>query len=492
MKFKLLLGIAVALATSFFIVSCDDDIDTIGSGIQPDIDDIFMDVDQVYLTAETVDLGDKVYLRTDKALLGVLDDPILGKTKADFMAEFSSYHTAFKLGHDGEAKVDSVQFFMQYYNSSISGDTLSPMGITIYELDKELDANFYTNVDISKYTNKKNILGQRYFLHSELQRVKDENGKQVAKNVYIDLDKSIGEKLYKAWKADKHVLDSPNTLKKVLRGIYVTNEFNNKALIGIDNANKLIDVRVFYSYLGKKKNEPTIDSTFTDAILLQINGTALQLNSVVDTPNPNLFKPYTLEDKDARTYLKAPAGVVTKVTIPLEEIRKKAKEKTGTDKYTINSSVFKFVGMTEAEKDLKIARRPSNLLFINKDSLENFFLNSKTIDGVSSLLMMRNTWTESKVTKTDNTYRFINLSSSTQSYSDNIANLINHYVAKEKDKEEKTKNLEFYVIPVDVVTETNSGRVYARNALTPMSAIFRTDKDNMKMSLMFSKYNEIK
>lgn len=489
MKFKLLLSIAVALATSFFIISCDDDIDTIGSGIQPDIDDIFMDVDQVYLTAETVDLGDNVYLRTDKALLGVLDDPIFGKTKADFMAEFSSYHPTFKVGHDGKATVDSVQFFMQYYNSSISGDTLSPIGITIYELEKELDANFYANVDISKYTSKKKILGQRLFLHSELQKVVDSNGAQVAKNLYVELDKSFGEQLYNAWVADKSVLDNPNTLKKALRGIYVTNEFNNKALIGIDNSNKLIDVRVYYSYLGKKKNEPTVDSTFTDAILLQVNGNALQLNSVVDTPNPDLFKPYSLEDKEARTYLKAPAGVVTKVTIPLEEIKKKAKEKTGTDKYTINSSVFKFTGMTEAEKDLKITNRPSSLLFINKDSLENFFLNSKTINGLSSLLMMRNTWTESNVAKTDNTYRFVSMSSSSQSYSDNISNLINHYAVKE---EQKDKDLEFYVIPVDVITESSTGRIYARNSLMPMSAILRTDKDNMKMTLMFSKYNEIK
>ncbi len=491
MKFKLLLGIAVALATSFFIVSCDDDIDTIGSGIQPDQDDIFMDVDQVYLTAETVDLGDNVYLRTNKALVGMLDDPILGKTKADFMAEFSSYHTTFKVGHDGKATVDSVFFTMIYENGAISGDSLSPMGITLYELDKELDANFYTNVDVTKYTSKQTILGQRLFLHSQLRKVVD-GTTHYGKQLDIDVDKRFGEKLYTAWTKDKTVLDDPQKLKKVLPGIYVTNEFNNKALIDIYDTNSYVNLRVYYSYLGKKKNEPTVDSTFTDIILLQLNGNALQLNSVVDTPNPDLLKTYSPEDKEARTYLKTPAGVVTQITIPLEEIRKKAKEKTGTDKYTINSSVFKFVGMTEAEKDLKIAKRPSNLLFINKDSLENFFLNSKTIDGVSSLLMMRNAWTESNVTKTDNTYRFVNLASSTQSYSDNIANLINHYVAKEKDKEEKTKDLVFYVIPVDVVTETNSGRVYARNSLTPMSAILRTDKDNMKMSLMFSKYNEIK
>lgn len=503
MKFKLLLSIAVAIATTLFIASCDDTLDTIGSGIQPDVDDIVMEADQVVITAETAHLGKDVYLRTNRALLGMFEDETLGSTKSDFMAELFTANAKFDVKFDNvnKGRIDSVYFAMRYASSTVVGDTLSPMGISIYELDKPLKPNFYTSVNPLDYTDKTTMLGQRYFIHSELPRGKSSDG-VIVHNIYVDLNKSFGQKIYNAWELDPTVLNSPENLKKVTRGIYVTSDFNKKTLIELIDANQQLDVVIFYQYWTKKVHEPTVDSLVNATLPLQISGGALQLNSVIDTPNEELLKPYEKDPEKydpknmPRTYIKAPAGVVTKITIPLAEIREKAKKKTGSDKYTINSAVFSLTGMTEAEKKLGINKRPDRLLFINKDSIENFFLKSKTIDGISTLLMSRDGRSSStgqiNESSTKNTYHFVTMTSSGEARNNNISDLINHYIENEKDKAEKSETLEFYLIPIDMERETTTGAIYARNALSPSAAILRTDEDNMKMSLMFSKYSEIK
>lgn len=96
---------------------------------------------------------------------------------------------------------------------------------------------------------------------------------------------------------------------------------------------------------------------------------------------------------------------------------------------------------------------------------------------------------------TTNIYNFVygNIASSTVN---NIANLINHYMDYYKGKD-NIPDLKYLVIPVSTKTQsstTSSGssvtmytNVY--NLMTPASAIFRTDVNNMKMGLIFSNYN---
>lgn len=503
MKFKSLASLAVAIATTFFIVSCDDDINTIGQGIQPGTDNIQMEIDSVFITAETVKLDEDVYLRTNGALLGSLEDPIMGKTKSEFLAEFFCANSEFKLGYDGKAQVDSVFFSMSYYNQSVVGDTLSPMAVNVYELNlgKNLRNNFYTNVDPAEYSDKKVVLGQRYFKHADLDKFYNTSTKQeLGKHLYVELDKSYGQNLYEEWKKRKDetgfdLLKNSANLKTYLKGIYVTSDMNNKMLLGIYDSNKQIQVVICYSYKLKKVHDPKVDSVVVRTLPLQLGGGALQLNSIVDT------SPTIDQTAEPKAYVKSPVGYVTKLKIPLAEIRKKAEEKVGKN-YMINSSIFKLAGMTELEKDLMIQNRPQKLLFIHKDSLNQFFLENRKIADPSIAMVSRNQKKDSYgnvLEGSNNTYRF-NVQNTTNE-SDNLSRLINFYIEREKEmiknkkKEKESDELEFYLIPVDTkTTSTSNGQQIEEvlNSIAPTAAIFRTDRKNMRMSLMFSKYNEVK
>ena len=166
----------------------------------------------------------------------------------------------------------------------------------------------------------------------------------------------------------------------------------------------------------------------------------------------------------------------------------KKAEETGKKNNKLNAANFKIKGFTEEEEKTNLGR-PSTLLFINKDSLTNFFSdrNKNRPDAKTSFVMERSS--------TTNIYNFVygNIASSTVN---NIANLINHYMDYYKGKD-NIPDLKYLVIPVSTKTQsstTSSGssvtmytNVY--NLMTPASAIFRTDVNNMKMGLIFSNYN---
>lgn len=496
MKFKALISLAVAVATTFLIVSCDDDINTIGQGIQPDTDNIQMEIDSIFVTAETVKLDQATYLRTSGALLGVLEDDIMGTTKSEFLSEFFCANAEFKLGYDNKATVDSVFLSMSYLDSKAIGDTKSPMAINVYEVNKKnLEAKFYTDINPADYSDKQVILGQRIFRNADLEYSYAEN-KEIIRHLDIELDTEFGEKVYTEWKKDPEVLKNSANLRTLLKGIYVTSDLNNKMLLSIDETNYQARVMIYYSNKLKTVKEKK-DSIVTRILPLSLGGGTIQLNHIIDTTpegysnDTNSNNP-TMKDK---AYTKSPAGFVTKLSIPLAEIRKKAENKVGPN-YMINSSIFKLIGMTEEEEKLIVKNRPQRLLFVHKDSIDTFFTENRKLKDPSIALISRHQQRDAYGNPTsgsNNTYSF-NIQNTTNE-TDNLSRLINFYIDKEKDKEVKSENLEFYLVPVDIKsTPGNSGQQVEEvlNTITPTAAIFRTDKKNMKMSLMFSKYNEVK
>lgn len=487
MNLKLLYSSIIAVLLVTFIFSCDDNASTIGQGIHPDADDIIFEIDSVFIKAETTTLPqDYIYLENDRVLLGEINDDKLGKLKADFLAEYYCANAEFELGYDGEATIDSVQLQLLFTKSQFTGDTLSTMGVTVYELTKNLVPNFNTNVDPSKYCDMSTILGQRFFSFKDLSKLDlskvGSYGTSSFLDLSIELNKQYGVDLYNAWKADKSILNNSENLKKILKGIYVTTNMGKKSIIEFESANSTVAALIFYSYKDKKVNLPEEDTIRTSYLGLPIGAEAVKLNRIINTPWDEVKGKLSNDYLANKSFIKTPSGIVTELTIPLGEIKRKGKDKLKSDNYSVNSALFKLTGMTEVEKDLSITKRPSYLLFIHQDSISKFFEEKKLSNGVSSLIMLRDT---------ANVYKF-----ALQNYahpnvvSTNLSSLVNHYLEKAP---EDTETLKFYVIPVAAAYNSNTSAITSiENILQPAAAIFRTEDKYMKMSLAFSKHNEVK
>lgn len=482
------------LAPVILLTACSDDISTVGSEMQPEGDGIDVNVDHVYFTPTTVPLPEVatkgLYIRSVNALLGNIGttDDLFGETKADFMAEFFVANATFETSEKGydDITIDSVKMIVEYINGALTGNTDAPMGISIYEINKKnLQPNFYTSIKPSDYTDQTILWGERFFVQSDLRTATDSQNKIID----IDIDKSVGQRIYDQWVADKKankevtILNSTQTFKDFIKGIYVTSQFNNKTILRLIDVNSSIKMNTYYKYHIRNVAD-TADSLIYRALSLRLGADGLLLNSLQSSMYGDLPQINSNTDTN-KNFVKSLSDVVTKYKIPLKEIREKGEERTNSDKFNLNSAIFTVVGLTEEETDLPLTDRVNAMLFINKDSISEFFSEGRMVNDVTSFLLRRES--------SNNTYYVRSKDNFENSIRSNISSLINHYLIDHPTLDE----VEYLLIPVDVALESTQNSSYVTvkkvtriaNAFNPSAAILRTTPLQNKVSLVFSKFN---
>lgn len=465
------------------LVSCDDDYQDIGSSLMPDEDDIFMYADQVSLTAKTVSLGSNLFVRTQSVMLGSLNDPTFGRVKGDFLGQLFVANARFAYGYKGleDVNIDSVRLQLVYPNGAYLGDPNAPVGISVYEVNKDLQPNFYIDVKASDYCDKSILWGQRIFTEDDLMPV--ESG--LAKLIEVDIDKQVGKRIFDRWVQDtlsnkkETILYNTSKFKEFIKGIYVTSSFNDKSLIKFADANSSIYLNIFYSYNIKSHDEKS-DSIVYRSLPFPLGAEALLLNSI-ETPKYEDLEIFKNPEK-GRTYMQSLSGIATEITIPLKKIKEKGIEKNKGKDFSLTSALFNVVGMTEEEDKLKLTDRPSTVLFINADSIKNYFYEGKKPDGKTS-------WTLTRYSS-NNTYYF-NTGAYLGATTKNIATMINYYLEEKPELDE----VKYLMIPIEVTAMADPNPYSSatlissvRNSFTPTAAILRMEESYLKMPLLFGRF----
>lgn len=451
MKIKSLLAIFSILSSLVFLISCDDDLNAIGGSVQPPSDTISVSVDTIALSSRTVSMFDKVYARTIEGVLGKYEDDLFGTIKSDYLCQF--YFPKDVKFSDTFKQVDSTHLYVRFYDHV--GDSLAPMGLSVYRVndDTPLKENYYTNINPADYCDMSQVLtsttyttgGAPYYSTSSLVR-----------QITSQLGAEFGQKIYDGWK-NKTITDS-KSFNEFLPGMYVTTNF------GSDNLIKVLDtsIRIFYTKTYTDTLEVVRDTI--DYFEFSVTPEVIQLNHVKNTNPEELFIEGT-----GSGYLKTPAGVYSEITFPIGEIVRNMEKH---NKNTLNSAQFVVKGYTEKETETVFGglNRPGYVLLVNKDSVESVFT--------------KRSWT----TEMNKTCFITSRNSSANMYSfSNIYSLVETY--KDKNIEE----VSYLLIPVDVDLSTNTGTgssmiVGVYNYMMPSSAILRTDPENLKLELIYSKF----
>lgn len=458
MKIKPILCFFAGLVT-FSFIACDDDLNSIGSSVQPSNDGIYVGVDTFYFSAKTVK-WDSIYARTTKGLLGEYNDPIFGNIKSDYLCEF--YCPKVITFENRVQSIDSVRLYLEV--SGYVGDTISPFGVSVYKVNKELDRNFYTNVNPSKYCDLSKVIGRNTFSLNQFPFRGNSSYKY--KMIPIRLEESVGESIYKEYIDNPETFKNSDALKKFFPGIYITTTLGNDVLMNIESTT----FAIYYSYMGRNKKN-TADSLYTkQPFSLSVTPEVVQMNHVENNDIDDL----SLNNNKNKAYLKTPAGVYTELTIPLKKIATKVGKDT-----IVNAANFSLTGLTEDEQ-FSAFNRPTRLLFINKDSVDNFFSQKQLPDNVTSFLIRR--------TANGNRYNF-----------GNISNLFNFYLKKFREENNtNVPDLKYLVIPVDEAVSYSTSQTgqtvertkYLSNLMRPSSAVLRADSAFIRLPMVFSKYND--
>lgn len=464
MKGKLLLvGIAVLA-----MASCNDDMQSVGSTIQPDGDKIIPYSDSIQLKAETIKI-DSIYAKSSVGLLGVFNDPTFGELKSDYLCQFYCPDN-FKFKNTPDfGKIDSVEFKIVYYNSL--GDTLTPMQASIYQASKVLNKDFYTNINPSDYCDLQTLLGKKRYSAYD-QSIPDSIRKlsSFVPTVTIPFSQEFGQNFYKATLEHPEYFKNQESFNKYFKGVYVTTTFGEGNILYVSETS----LSFFYKHTVNDKTTDGRDTSYIKKAVEKfvVTPEVIQLNQFKNSGFEAL-----LGEHERINYQKTPAGVFTKITIPLKDIAKTVEGRI------LNNMAFS-LKVLPPEDDMAFSLTkitPDYALLVPLDSMNTFFRNKQVENNSTSFLSA--SYSETYKNTGIRVYNFSNISGI----------LKDRIEYAKKNGTEVEDHIEMVIVPVTRKTAQNyyqtTYTTALYNFLSPSGTKLVSDTSALKLQILSSKYN---
>jgi hypothetical protein len=477
---KIRLFILGMVAGSILLGSCNDDYGLVGPSIQPEEDTPTIKADTFMLGASTV-LLDSIYAKTATGLLGEIYDPLFGDLKADFICQFYT-QDGFTFRHEPiGGKIDSVQFFLFYSNRDWIGDSLASMQATVYPVVKPLDRNYYTNINPAQYVDFNNPLASKTYsprdltVSDSLWNATTTSGSYTIPSydahIRIKLPVSLGQKFYDESVNNPGNFADQDAFNRFFPGLHVTNTFGSGNILSI-NATQIV---IYYNYYAERPSTGAIDSAVIGSEVFPVTKEVIQMNHMENAGLDKLVVP-----NDRYTYIKSPAGVATRLTIPIREIKEKIEDRR------VNTFYFELKAMPQDNWKYALSP-PGNVLLIPEDSVKTFFEKGKIEDNVTTYL---GTYNSASLLYFFTPITSTSTAASTVTAKTNLANLIKYQLLYAPDKD-----LNMLLIPVTrtVMSSGSSSTSVSTESISsylkPASLTLRKDSSAMQIQIITSLYD---
>lgn len=418
------IGLLLLAILTFF--GCDDTTNTLGLGMLPNSDGMSAHTTTFDVTTRSIAV-DSVYAKTSTGYVGKFSDPEFGYYETSFLTElncvdnfsFPDVYTPTEWDANGNPtkatgtmagdSLVSVQLIV-YYNGWF-GDSLNACRMSVYELDKKLDKNRYTNVNPEEYYNKydsKSLLGRKAYsaydtsVPDSVRNETDSNGnKTYSPNVSFMLDKkTFGEdRLLKVYRQHpEYFKNSESFIDHIFKGVYVKSDYGDGTILYVDQVGLLIQCRFHYvndtTGVALKKKDGT-DSLYYHYYDIK-KGMPLMFASTKEVIQANQFlNSQLIKEKAAEsehTYIKSPAGIFTEATMPYDEIYSQLANDT------LNAVKLTFTNYNITSNYEYSMSAPDNVLLLRKKELKSFFEENKVRDNITSFTATHNAFATNQYT----------------------------------------------------------------------------------------------
>ena len=456
MKFRVI--IYSILAVSVFM-ACDDDLSSVGLGIQPEKDRVSVQMDTIPFTSST-QIVDSIYTKTSSGLLGNFYDPTYGEIQYGYLCNFYTAPSDVFKENVIDNRIDSVILRLEYTASF--GDPLTTMEAAVYGIQekKTLERYFYSNVDPWQYAGKNLLWAKKAYTAHDV-NISDSlnNSATYVKSLSFHLPDSVGQRIYDKWKdpEGKEIFANLDKFFEFFPGVYIESTYGFGNILNIIKT----DLEVYYNTYEKDKQGT--DSLVTNYALFTSSEEVTQLNKFKSKESGNL----QLVNNTENTFLKTPAGVVTQLEIDLKGII----EKIGDNR------IFNNVRLTLEVEDQKQEQYtlafPPTVVLMNPDSIKPFFEEARVANNVYS-------YSTALTTGPAYRYTFGNISNI-------IEKSINH-LKKQGLSREKWPILKLWVIPVNIVSfDSYQTPSFTTHRFLPSGATLK--KEDLKLYITTSKRN---
>jgi len=432
MKTKLFLFIFL-IGTLYF--ACEDSaLDTVGMGMRPGDDFIVVKDTTFNLTGKTVTL-DSIYAKSNIGYLGKFYDNEYGEIKSGYMCQYFPsllFELDSMVSRERGFEIDSVRLDLYYF--TYTGDSLTPMEVTVYPLKDNLEKNYYTNKVTKDIVDFGNPWGKQTYTARNLivsDSVNNANAGYYYKQLTVWLPRKIGQDLFEKVIADD-VLTNKNSTNINKRDRFVELFPGNyfESTFGTGNILDVERTRIVSYY--------TRHYTVLDTLGVAKDSIGMGYASYMTTKEVTLVNTFEnkhdehlLVDVDSVMYIKAPGSVYSQISIPIPEIIEKlGKKKLSSVELVINTYepseweyALSYPGIESNTPDPLVKPR---LLLIPQDSIKNFFESQTIADSRTSYA--------TSFSSANNSYTY-----------SNISNIVQKAIDEAPDQE-----LELLLVPIQV------------------------------------------
>lgn len=446
-----------ALTLCISLASCDDD-SKIGGAITED--KVTVTVDSAFTATGVSSPIEKVQSRTVSQLIGRIDAPGYGSLSSDVVTQFMPA-SVIDTARININNIDSLVLVMAVAKGEYIGDSIAPLGIDVYRLDRQLPSPIYSNFDPEDYYKEDGLLASKIYNVST--NTAGYITTQGHTEIRVKLPLDFARSLYNEYLENPSTYNSPTAFAKFFPGLYIKNSFGSGRVSRVTS--NLMSLYYHYDY-----HNPNTDRDTT----LVGNGNYYAVTPEIITNNNVNMKvsPQIQQRVDAgEQIVMAPVGLEVKMRFPAPEIIAAYHADKNPVK-VLNSLSFAIPG-ERVENDFNIPA-PSYLLMVLSKDKDKFFADNSLPDNKTSF------------------YATFNSSTGMYSFGEMrqyILDLINKGDVKEED-------YTFSIVPVSCTFETQSSGSYyypsttqTLSLMTPYMAspvMAKISLDKAKIRLTFS------
>ncbi len=469
---KIVRFLPIAFAIAIGISSCGEENSTIGSTIVDTSVEIVVDSSfQNLITVESV-YNDSVVGRTTNQLIGRIAIPGYGRLETDFLTQFMP---AAMLDTTRVVRLDSLILNLSYNAESFTGDSLAPMQLSVYPLNKRLESPLYSSINPDNYYDKDAAPVAMKSYNASYLGLPDSLVSLGYKSIRVKLPQEMGKSIYEEYKKNEAMFSSPSQFTQYFPGFYIKTSYGSGCVVNVQNA------AINLHYTQATTTDAGKDSTYAATqTLMAVTPEIATGNHIHLEIDPVITQGLT----EGKVYLQAPAGLNLQLHLPVREIVQTFEESAGSTSSImqglINSLALK-LPVKKVANNYGITP-PEFLLFIRKSEAREFFEKKRLTDNLTSFYAKYDEGTQAY-------------------YFSDLRTYVNEIIEKKKAGTAITDaDEEILLVPISVYTETvSSGSSYyyysysEEEVVTDIvpyisaPALGLVDTDGIKLQLVYSK-----
>ena len=406
--------------------SCTDD--TIGTSIS-DIQSAIIQDSSFVMTGKTV-RNSHLRSRSSIQLLGNINAQGYGTLSSDVVAQFMPTTTIDTVGvHGGDQWIDSCFITMRVAMGDFTGDSLTPMRLSVYELNQPLPSPIYTDFNPSGYYNTGDLMGSVTYSANQMVRdtlVTTTGATSIYYEINVPVSVDYARAIFNQYKINPATFETPAEFAEFFPGIYITNSYGQGRVMNFYD----IEFVTYYRKYEKRADDTDTIYPSTKQSYMAVTPEVLYNNNISLEPDDAVRA--MVEAGDA--IVMGPAGYEVEVDFPIQDIINNFKAGSKDGLGVVNNLAME-LPVEKVPNKYDIAP-PKYLLMVKKSYRDEFF--------------DKDTLTNDK----DAFYAEYDASTSSYIFGGMRDYLLD--VMKKNGGDVSEKDVEFVIMPIDVTKFTNT------------------------------------